>query len=74
MKDKRQLALQDLLNDEVERIELGFYKWRGLKYQVVTEIQAHIHKMKIDSFIKWEYKYKFYLIRELSKDLQKKLL
>jgi len=71
MNDRRQKALEDFLNDPVKRISLGFYKWRTKTYQVMTQFSARKLKMKTDSYIKWNYHNKVYLIRELSKNLLK---
>jgi hypothetical protein len=69
MNDRRQKALEDFLNDPVKRISLGFYKWRGKTYQVITMVWARSRKMKTDSFIKWTYNLKCYYIREMSNSL-----
>lgn len=61
--DTRKIALENLLNDKVERIELGFYKWRGITYKVVPYKKI---KKGWSQYNKLQHKTRLYGYKEVS--------
>jgi len=64
----RKEVLQEFLNDEIEEITPGLYKWRGIYYQVLGRSRV-IKLHNWSQFIQISDKY---LMREMSKDMIKK--
>ena len=74
--DLRQKALADFLNDMPEKIELGFYQWRGHCYQVLPykKIKTRVGKgHNVNQFVILTYRNKLYGVRELSQQMLLKL-
>ncbi len=70
-KNNRQRALEEMVNDSVEKLALGVYKWHERYYEVVpytTTLKRH----NWSGFVAYEFKGKTYMIREASNDILKK--
>jgi hypothetical protein len=63
----RKKALEDFLNDSVEVIQLGLYKWREIHYEVIPRSLA-LKRHNWSGFVRKEFRGRSYMIREASKE------
>jgi len=70
-KNNRQKALEEFLNDHVNKLALGVYEWRGNYYEVLPySVTQSRHNWS--GFIKQAYREKVFMIREASDEILKK--
>lgn len=67
-KSNRHQAIEGFLNDEVERLALSLYKWRGRYYEVLTRTQT-LRRHNWSQFVRLT---GGYMVRELTLDMVKK--
>jgi len=68
----RQKVLETFLNDEVDQVEFGIYKWRGILYEILPYKKIlKSKKLKASHFIKFQDN-TLYGIREISPAVYKK--
>ncbi len=72
MKNFKQKALEEFLNDEVQMINPTLYIWRAKPYQVLTLKQIYKFKSKPDHFIRIVKGLKAVYFRTLSEELTEK--
>ena len=71
MKNDRQKAIENLLNDDVQKIVLGLYLWRNKYYEVLPYSLVY-KRHNWNSFIKIKFNNKIYMMREASDDVIQK--
>ena len=70
-KNKRQRALEEMVNDSVEKLALGVYKW-GQTYYEVVPYSTTLKRHNWSGFVAYEFKGHTYMVREASSDVLKK--
>lgn len=67
-KNNRQKALEEFLNDEVQKLALGVYIWRG-KYYEVLPYERTLKRHNWSGFVRAHLDDKIFMIREASDEV-----